>query len=209
MARNDGRIEKGQRLSSAISARAWNRAQQAADIVLGVEPSVSATAGSVEPRRVVVPCLVSSSKNDITVGHVVKITACSAYDIPDGTHAQRCAAAHSLTGEIIEPVSLANYGKAKVQLGVIVSGVTMPKSGTPAIVNVCIAGMCVARVRPRDAVASDGWQERQFIQGPVVRSGDSETSLRGVAEACSCGHQRIIQFIGDADSVSKFAVVLL
>jgi hypothetical protein len=35
MARPDGRIEKGQRLSSAISARAWNRAQEAADRVLG------------------------------------------------------------------------------------------------------------------------------------------------------------------------------
>jgi hypothetical protein len=209
MARNDGRIEKGQRLSSAISARAWNRAQQAADIVLGVEPGVSATPGPVEPSRVVVPCLVSSSKDDITVGHVVKITACSAYDIPDESHATRCPAAHSLTGEIIEPVSLGDYAKAKVQLGVIVSGVTMPKSGATAIVNVCISGMCIARVRPRDAIASDGWQERQFIQGPVIRSGDSASDLKGVAEACSCGHQRIIQFLGEADSVSRFAVVLL
>lgn len=45
MAKPDGRIEKGQRLSTAISARAWNRAQDAADIVLGVRPGV--TAGSV------------------------------------------------------------------------------------------------------------------------------------------------------------------
>ena len=42
MARNDGRIEKGQRLSSAISAKAWNRAQQAADVVLGVQPEIVA-----------------------------------------------------------------------------------------------------------------------------------------------------------------------
>lgn len=41
MARPDGRIEKGQRLSSAISARAWNRAQEAADRVLGAQPGVS------------------------------------------------------------------------------------------------------------------------------------------------------------------------
>jgi hypothetical protein len=40
--RPDGRIEKGQRIGSAISARAWNRAQDAADIVLGVRPGVSA-----------------------------------------------------------------------------------------------------------------------------------------------------------------------
>ena len=33
--RKDGRIESGQKLGTAISARAWNRAQDAADIVLG------------------------------------------------------------------------------------------------------------------------------------------------------------------------------
>lgn len=42
MAKPDGRIEKGQRLSTAISARAWNRAQDAADIVLGVRPGMTA-----------------------------------------------------------------------------------------------------------------------------------------------------------------------
>lgn len=35
MPRHDGRIEPGQSLNTAISARAWNRAQDAADIVLG------------------------------------------------------------------------------------------------------------------------------------------------------------------------------
>jgi hypothetical protein len=35
MARNDGRIEPGQKLAGAISAKAWNRAQDAADRVLG------------------------------------------------------------------------------------------------------------------------------------------------------------------------------
>jgi len=45
MAKPDGRIEKGQRLASAISARAWNRAQDAADIVLGVRPGVEAGGG--------------------------------------------------------------------------------------------------------------------------------------------------------------------
>jgi hypothetical protein len=42
MARNDGRIEKGQKLSTAISARAWNRAQLAADVVLGSITGTSA-----------------------------------------------------------------------------------------------------------------------------------------------------------------------
>ena len=46
MARPDGRIEKGQRLGSAISARAWNRAQDAADVVLGVTPGFEVTPAS-------------------------------------------------------------------------------------------------------------------------------------------------------------------
>jgi hypothetical protein len=50
MGRPDGRIEKGQRLGSAISARAWNRAQDAADVVLGVTPGFEAEAGP--PDRV-------------------------------------------------------------------------------------------------------------------------------------------------------------
>lgn len=44
MARPDGRIEAGQPLRGAISARAWNRAQDAADAVLGA--SSSAVGGS-------------------------------------------------------------------------------------------------------------------------------------------------------------------
>jgi len=42
MARNDGRIEAGQKLAGAISARAWNRAQDAADRVLGAGTGVEA-----------------------------------------------------------------------------------------------------------------------------------------------------------------------
>lgn len=44
--RKDGRIEKGQKLATAISARAWNRAQQAADVVLGVQPGSTVPQGS-------------------------------------------------------------------------------------------------------------------------------------------------------------------
>jgi hypothetical protein len=40
MPRKDGRIEPGQSLASAVSARAWNRAQDAADIVLGQRPGL-------------------------------------------------------------------------------------------------------------------------------------------------------------------------
>lgn len=50
MAKPDGRIEKGQRIASAISARAWNRAQDAADVALGVRPGVEAEAGRLSQK---------------------------------------------------------------------------------------------------------------------------------------------------------------
>ena len=46
MSRPDGRIEPGQPLRSAISARAWNRAQDAADLVLGQQGGITAGTGS-------------------------------------------------------------------------------------------------------------------------------------------------------------------
>jgi len=59
MGRPDGRIEKGQRLSSAISARAWNRAQEAADRVLGAAPGVEAGAGIPGSKNIVYPVEIS------------------------------------------------------------------------------------------------------------------------------------------------------
>lgn len=42
MARADGRVQPGQRVDTAFSARAWNRAQDAADIVLAAQRGVEA-----------------------------------------------------------------------------------------------------------------------------------------------------------------------
>lgn len=46
MSRPDGRLEPGQPLRGAISARAWNRAQDAADLVLGANPGTAGSPGS-------------------------------------------------------------------------------------------------------------------------------------------------------------------
>ena len=45
MPKPDGRIEAGQRIGGAVSARAWNRAQDAADIVLGATTGTFSAAG--------------------------------------------------------------------------------------------------------------------------------------------------------------------
>ena len=55
MSRKDGRLEPGQKLSGAISARAWNRAQDAADLVLGQQGGMTAGDGIKDTNRLVIP----------------------------------------------------------------------------------------------------------------------------------------------------------
>ena len=59
MSRPDGRIEPGQPLRSAISARAWNRAQDAADLVLGQQGGITANTASPYARTLRAPVLLS------------------------------------------------------------------------------------------------------------------------------------------------------
>jgi hypothetical protein len=209
MARPDGRIEKGQRLGSAISARAWNRAQEAADRVLGVQPGFGAEAGSSEPGRIVMPCLITSTVSGVMAGHVVKIDSASVSVSPNHNNQddKRTASVSCLSGSVVVPVNFANYGDAKVQLGVIVGGATMPSPGAPAVVSVCIAGACVCRVRPRSVAGGVG--PYKFLQASVLRAGDSVDPLTGAAEASSCGHHRIVQYLGSANASCSYAVVIL
>ena len=72
MARNDGRVEKGQSIRSAFSAKAWNRAQDAADIVLGVQPGIEAGQATNYPVRVIVPMRKTDASQVIYPGHAVE-----------------------------------------------------------------------------------------------------------------------------------------
>jgi hypothetical protein len=198
MAGDNYRIEKGQKLSSAVSARAWNRAQDAADVVLGSVTSFDAVPGKAGPASLVVPCLVTTTINKVLPGHIVTFTGVGAKDIPDynNSNDKRVARVHSLTAEVTRPVSYDNYENNNWRIGVIVSGVEMPVPGTPRMVNVCIGGLCVARVIQTEvgvdpAVSVGG----RFIRGCVIRAPGEETSLIGLAEQASCGPAEIIHFI--------------
>lgn len=74
MARNDGRVEKGQSIRSAFSAKAWNRAQDAADIVLGVQPSIEGGASRSYPSGHVSMLLKNESQTELDPYTVVELT---------------------------------------------------------------------------------------------------------------------------------------
>jgi hypothetical protein len=213
--RQDGRIEPGQKLSGAISARAWNRAQDAADIVLGDRVGFAAGPGTAFPGALIVPCEVSTTVDNVTPGYVVKIVNAGAKTVPVPSNQQdkRAPAVFSFTGSVVVPVTLANYEDAKVQLGVIVGGAQMPRPGQARIVNVCISGMCVARFRPRGVGIFPGVVDPyKFLSAPVKRTAqDTDAKLTGAGEASSCGSHRIIAGLGpaDTDGFLSFAAVIM
>lgn len=211
MTRSDGRLSQGMEIATAISARAWNRAQDAADIVLRSRMSDAKPQG-VAPASLVILCNVGTTEEGVAIGHVVRIGDPGAVVVPESTIDSVSPEVRSMTGEVIKPVSIDNYPDAKVPLGVIVGGPVMPTPGNAKMVRVCIAGMCVARVRPRTSIgAAGGVGHVAYLQGPVLRVGDDESELVGAAEACSCGTHRIIKYLGlapESESV-RFAVVML
>lgn len=190
-------VRPGQPLALAAEQVNWINRQMRGDRGFGAGDS-----SPVQPAALVVPCSVSTTVTDVSVGHVVKITNSGVWRLPTTQFPDNVARVGSLAAQVIQPVSLDNYADAKCQLGVIVGGTTMPTPSASRIVMVCISGLCVARVRERGG---------EYLQGPVLRGDDSAEDFIGAAEQCSCGTARILSFIGNVPSFPglKFAVVLL
>lgn len=71
---SNGRIEPGQPVSSAISARAWNRAQDAADIVLGVRSDYAAGGASVAGGGANVVLIRNDSGSDVKSSGILGVS---------------------------------------------------------------------------------------------------------------------------------------
>jgi hypothetical protein len=187
MARPDGRIEKGQRLSSAISARAWNRAQEAADRVLGAGTGAEAGPLSLLQYSIVVPVQLTAAPgiNYSYVGVPIKISGCEVF----GTTAAP-AGLKLLRGQIAEPTDL--LGTTLLPAPEMFALTVEPmRSGETLVVQCAIKGLAVARVRVFSS--SD-----RYVALPTRRS-SSETvaSLRGTLESSAAGYGRLVSVLSD------------
>jgi hypothetical protein len=208
MPRQDGRIEPGQKLSKAISARAWNRAQEAADIVLG-RPQALPGDSKLIPGQLVVPCYLTTP---VTVGTVVTIRP--GLFPPPGNAPNHSASdtftpfANRIYATVAQPVPFVDIRTTRqTPLGVVIAGATLPSNGNPGFVQVCIAGLCVAKVRYRYGAGN-------FIRAPVLREPtDTSENLYGVADESDCGPGRIIHYFFNPISAGppeiRYAAVLL
>jgi hypothetical protein len=185
MARPDGRIEKGQRLGSAISARAWNRAQDAADHVLGVRPGFEAGSLSLLDYAIVVPVQLNAAPgiNYSHVGIPIKISGCEVF----GTTAAP-AGLKLLRGQIAEPTDMRNTTMLPAP-EMFALTVEPMKSGETLVVRCAIKGLAVARVR--QFADTD-----RYVALPTRRAtAETVESLRGTLETSAAGYGRLVAVI--------------
>lgn len=210
--RADGRIQPGQKLATAISARAWNRAQDAADIVLGQGEDLAADPLRDYQGRVVVKCAVTVSTPNLTLGlgHIID------YRHPTSTTAtimsgfaplfgvrQTIAA---LAGQPFQPAQFVDRrAQANRGFGVVVGGTVMPTNGQTALVDICVAGPCVARVKVRSS------QMLPRVMPYVIRDSSDvfffptePENFVGVAEESQCGHGILLQSLQTRSTGDRF-----
>jgi hypothetical protein len=144
----NGRVNPGQKLTTAFSARAWNRAQDAADIVLGDRGGLAEAAGGRTTRAVNIIRVRNATAHDVPIHGVLQFTSPAISPIGGQLTATGSAAAAakqfnesvvmravvpvantSLLCITLEPIASLALGRVAVA-GVIACKVKLPTSGT-------------------------------------------------------------------------------
>ena len=193
MSRPDGRIEPGQPLRGAISARAWNRAQDAADLVLGANTGVTATNGQYDSSRLVASVRVYGA---CVPGTPVKLT---------GSAPAKRLGTQNATGSLAPPygggfaveylsgfvASLDNAG-APWPIAVTIEGSGELDVLSSSVVRCVIRGLAVVRVRQFSG-------SHYFAVAPFKKGNENNDSGRfyGILDSspCACdGSVRVIAY---------------
>jgi hypothetical protein len=193
--RQDGRIEPGQKLSGAISARAWNRAQDAADIVLAERTGFGAEPGAGLPDRLarnVILFVPAQVGRRVRFGMIVRLNGNT--DNSPNNYGPLGAVAPTTTGQTIASPFLAvpfvdRRQTASRNFGVIVGGRVPENIGfsTGTISTVCTHGTCLAMVRKNPG----GFLPK--VRPAVIRyASDTSTNLNGIAEDSDCGAGELV-----------------
>lgn len=188
MAKPDGRIEKGQRLSTAISARAWNRAQDAADIVLGVRPGVAAAEQMYSQPYVSALVNIDNATEEYPHGGVCIELLDAAWDAPagnvSGAFPSAIARANQTTylkGEIAEVTDLIAYETYNSVVPRAFAVSVEPIAIGQTVVRCAVAGLVVAAIRSLSS-------HHQFVALPKKRSDPDPLAIKGLLESSDCGY---------------------
>jgi hypothetical protein len=211
MERGNGRVEPGQRMRG-MSARAWNRAQDAADVVLGTNPDVTMPGGYPAVRSLSMPMLIRSAPgapSTFPPGTVVLFE--------NRSQATALRTEGSIGAELTPPytgyfempsavarISTPYSGAAYTPVIVPSWGVTTEGGiADQSVVPVIVAGVAPVRVRSM----TYGNEATHMYAIPTIKraSGESNASLAGVLEStmCSCENAARIIYIDGQTAVNS------
>jgi hypothetical protein len=180
MPRSDGRVRPGQKIDTAFSARAWNRAQDAADIVLKDRLAIAVPEKLSRPRSLVVPMRLAEGSPAVTVGNVVTYetdTGLGFRELSDGMFAVVECVGARLYEAIGGDSTTYPYGRS--------FGVAADFGNGGDVIPVIVAGYAVAKI---NVLVYAGQPFKQYARPAVWRTGGpSQTQLDGCLEGTDCG----------------------
>jgi hypothetical protein len=200
MARNDGRIEPGQKLAGAISARAWNRAQDAADRVLGVGTGFGAGAGPASHSALYCDSALLNQFSPVRIPRFGMIVDSSEGSINPGTPVPNDGRSNQreppwrTQGEdickLFLPVPFIERRKTVLsRFSVIYDGTLNKGEFATSRVRLLTHGTCIAMVRKNPG----GYLPR--VRPAVIRyATDTGFNLRGIAEDSDCGFGQLVRW---------------
>lgn len=188
------RVEVGQPISEAFSATAWNRAQDAADIILGSQPRVLGQNPIPYQYGIVVPVFLSQDKGPFENGSAVLLQG----------HKLDERRIVRLDGYVADPRPLEDYETHTTVFPDSFGVTVQPIREGDNVALCCISGMVIARVR----VISTN---HRFVSLPTDRTvAGGSPGEAGVLETSDMGFARMVYGVGDnvAGSIIDGAVLL-
>lgn len=178
MERGGGRVEQGQRIRGALSAQAWNRAQQAADIVLGAGAGVTAGTTVVSRYPAVVfpvkiqPALTVDLKQ---AGYAIELSSFGA-----GQYSNFSGVIEFFYGSLAQPRDLITGETDSTILPTVFAVTVEPAKAGTDVVLCAVSGICMAKVNVISA-------SHKYVALPTRRS-SSANPEPGVLETSDTGY---------------------
>ena len=205
MPKKDGpgnhRVEKGQPISQAFTALGWNRAQDAADIVLGSSISQEATPAQKWKYGFTVPLAILDGyipDEEIPLGSAFLISGYAAegesitdFSNPSTTTEERTESKsifRHLKGALLTARTLDETETSAMIFPEPFGISTAPVMPGDTVVNVVVSGLAVARVRVCSSL-------HRYVSAPTDRFGQATPD--GVLETSDTGYARAITVAPD------------
>lgn len=170
------RVEAGQPISQAFSAAGWNRAQDAADIVLGSQPKLVAQNPIPYQYGIVVPIYLSTRRGPFAEGSAVRI----------GQHKANARRLYRLDGSVAVPRPLEDYETHTTVFPESFGVTVQPIRDDDDVALCCVSGLVVARIR----IISNN---HRFVSLPTDRTvAGGSAGEAGVLETSDMGFARLV-----------------